>query len=120
VLNFITKLPTSKENDSILMITNHDCSKAALFFACKETITAEKVTELYAKHIFPHYGIPQKVILNRDPQFTRRFTTMLCEKLGIKQNLSTAYHPQMDGQSEQTNQWLEQYLKIFRNYSQSD
>jgi hypothetical protein len=119
-LDFITKLPTSEENDTILTITDHDCSKAALFFACKETITAEEVAELYAKHMFPHYGIPRKVISDRDPRFTEWFTTTLCSKLGIKQNLSTAYHPQMDGQSERTNQWLEQYLRIFRNYSQSD
>jgi transposase InsO family protein len=78
------------------------------------------VTELYAKHVFPHYGIPRKVISDQDPWFTRWFTTTLCEKLGIKQNLSIAYHPQMDGQSERTNQWLEQYLRIFGNYLQSD
>jgi hypothetical protein len=61
-LDFITKLPTSEEYDTILMITDHDCSKAALFFAYKETITAEEVTELYTKYVFPHYGVPQKVI----------------------------------------------------------
>jgi hypothetical protein len=117
-LDFITKLPTSEENDTILTITDHDCSKAALFFPCKETITAEEVAELYSKHVFPHYGIPRKIISDRDPRFTGRFTTTLCAKLGIKQN--TAYHPQTDGQSERTNQWLEQYLRIFGNYSQSD
>jgi hypothetical protein len=110
----------SKENDTILTITNHDCSKAMLFFTCKETITAEQVAELYTKHIFPHYGIPRKVISDRDPRFTGRFTMTLCANLGIKQNLSTAYHPQTDGQSERTNQWLEQYLRIFRDYSQND
>jgi hypothetical protein len=57
-LDFITKLPTSQENDTILTITDYDCSKALLFFACKETITAEEVAELYAKNVFPHYGIP--------------------------------------------------------------
>jgi hypothetical protein len=119
-LDFITKLPTSEENDTILTITDHDCSKAALFFPCKETITAEQVAELYAKNVFPHYGIPRKVISDRDPRFTGRFTTTLCANLGIKQNLSTAYHLQTDGQSERTNQWLEQYLRIFGNYSQSD
>jgi hypothetical protein len=61
-LDFITKLLTSEENDTILTITDHDCSKATLFFACKETITAEEVAELYAKHVFPHYRIPRKVI----------------------------------------------------------
>jgi hypothetical protein len=119
-LDFITKLPTSKGNNTILMITDHNCSKAALFFPCKETITAEEVAELYGKLVFPHYGIPHKVISDRDPRFTRRFTTTLCAKLGIKQNLSTAYHPQTNGQSERTNQWLEQYLRIFGNYSQND
>jgi hypothetical protein len=99
-LDFITKLPTSEENNTILTITNHDCSKATLFFTCKETITVEEVAELYARHVFLHYGIPRKVISDRDPQFTRQFTTTLCLKLGIKQNLSSAYHPQTDGQSE--------------------
>jgi hypothetical protein len=69
-LDFITKLPTSKGNDTILMITNHDCSKAALFFPCKETITTEEVAELYGKLVFPHYGVPRKVISDRDPRFT--------------------------------------------------
>jgi hypothetical protein len=99
-LDFITKLPTSEGNDTILTITDHDCSKAALFFTCKETITAEEVTELYAKYIFPHYRVPRKVISDRDPQFTGQFMTTLCEKLGIKQNLSTTYHPQTDRHSE--------------------
>jgi hypothetical protein len=56
------KLPTSKENNTILTITNHDYLKAALFFACKEMIIAEEVAELYVKHVFPYYGIPCKVI----------------------------------------------------------
>jgi hypothetical protein len=60
----------SKENDTILTITDHDCSKAALFFPCKETITAKEVAELYTRHVFPHYGIPHKVISDRDPRFT--------------------------------------------------
>jgi hypothetical protein len=119
-LDFITKLPTSEENDTILTITDHNCSKVALFFPCKETISTEEVTGLYAKHVFPHYRIPRKVISDWDPQFTGQFTTSLCAKLGIKQNLSIAYHPQTDGQSERTNQWLEQYLRIFGNYSQND
>jgi hypothetical protein len=96
-MDFITKLPTGEENDTILTITDHNCSKAMLFFLCKETITAEQVAELYTKHVFPHYGIPRKVVSDRDPQFTRRFTTTLCANLGIKQNLSMAYHPQTDG-----------------------
>lgn len=109
-MDFITKLPESEGNNTILTITDHDCSKAALLFPCKETITAEGVAELYARHVFPHYRIPSKIISDRDPRFTGKFWTTLCQTLGIQRNLSTAFHPQTDGQSERTNQWTEQYL----------
>jgi hypothetical protein len=119
-LDFITKLPTSNEYNTILTITDHDCSKAALFFPCKELITVEEVAKVYATHVFPHYGIPRKVISDRDPRFTSEFIRTLFKRLGIKQNLSSAYHPQTDSQSERTNQWLEQYLQIYGDFNQSD
>ena len=119
-MDFITKLPTSDGNDTILTIMDHDCSKAAIFLACKETITAEEVAKLYARNVFPHYGIPGKIISDHDPRFTGDFFKNLCASLGINQNLSTVYHPQTDGQSERTNRWLEQYLRIFGNTSQDN
>ena len=81
---------------------------------------AEGVAELYARNIFPHYKIPSKVISDRDPRFSGKFWTTLCQTLGIQQNLSTAFHLQTDGQSEQTNQWTEQYLQIFGNIIQTN
>ena len=63
-LDFITKLPPSEDYDSILTITDHDCSKGSIFIPCKESIDAIGVAELYAKHVFPHYSLPQKVISN--------------------------------------------------------
>jgi hypothetical protein len=68
-LDFVTKLPISKGFDSILTITDHDCSKASILILCNESITAEGTAELYAKHMVLHYGIPTKVILDRDPCF---------------------------------------------------
>ena len=59
-------------------------------------------------------------ILDRDPRFTSRFSKELCAQLQIEQNISTAYHPQTDGQSERSNQWLEQYLRIYGNFQQDD
>jgi len=99
-LDFITKLPPSEGYDSILTITDHDCSKGSIFIPCKETIDAIGVAKLYGKHVFPHYGLPQKVISDRDPRFTATAMRELCGNLKIKQNISTAYHPQTDGQSE--------------------
>src|SRR6202789_3592308 len=111
-LDLIVALPSSEGYDSILMITDHDVSKAALFFPCNQTIGALGVASIYAKHVFPHFGVPRKVISDRDTRFTSQFTKELCRLLDISQNISTAYHPQTDGQSERTNQWLEQYLRV--------
>src|ERR1700744_153598 len=119
-LDFITKLPESEGFDTILTITDQGLSKASFFIPCNETIDAVGVVKLYAKTILPHYGLPKKVISDRDPRFTATFTKELCKTLGIQQNISTAYHPQTDGQSERTNQWLEQYLRMFINHQQSN
>jgi Integrase zinc binding domain len=65
-LDFITKLPVSEGYDTILTITDHDCSKASLFIPCKETIDSEGVAQLFAQHVVPHYGTPRKIISDRD------------------------------------------------------
>jgi len=111
-LDFITKLPESHRHDTILTITNHNCSKASIFIPCKEAIDSEGVAKLYTQQVVPHYRLPKKVILDRDTWFMSNFTHELCRLLGVKQNISTAYHSQTDGQSKQTNQSLEQYLHM--------
>ena len=119
-MDFITKLPKSGKYDTILTITDHDCSKAALFILCKETITAEGVVALYMQHVYKQYGVPKKIISDRDMRFTSKFAKGLCESLQIHQNISMAYHPRTDGQSECTNQWLEQYLGFWCDERQDD
>ena len=119
-LDFITKLPLSNNHDTILSITNQGCSKATIFLPCKEQIDAQGVARLYARHVFPHFGIPKKVILDRDTRLIAAFTKELCRILDIKQNVSSAYHPQTDGQSERSNQWVEQFLRIYTNNAQDD
>src|SRR5712672_160342 len=119
-LDFIVKLPVSDGKDTILTITDHDCSKAALFIPCNETIDAAGVAVLYTTQVFPHYGLPKKVISDRDTWFASNFSRELCDILKIRQNISTAYHPQTDGQSERTNQSLEQYLRLYCRTHQKD
>jgi len=65
-------------------------------------------------------GIPQKIISDQGPQFVLGFMKELCSRLRIERNPSTAYHPQTDGQTEQGNQELEQYLQLYCNYRQND
>jgi len=104
IMDFIMKLPKSEGHDMILTITDQACLKAMLFLPCKEQINVEGVATLYAQKVFPHFSIPRKVISDRDTHFMARFTKELCWILQIQQNISSAYHPQTDGQSEQTNQ----------------
>ena len=112
-MDFIVKLPTSEGYDAILTVTDHDCTKASIFIPCTESTDAPTLAKLYVTHIFPHYGIPKKIISDRGPQLISKFTKELCILLQIKQNISTAYHPQTDGQSERTNQSLKQYLRLY-------
>jgi hypothetical protein len=119
-MDFIVKLPLSNGFDSILMITDHDCTKAAIFIPCNETIMAEGVAELYLQHVFKQFRLPQKVISDCNPQLAGKFARALCTVLEITQNMSTAFHPRTDGQSERTNQGLEQYLQFYVDAKQSN
>jgi hypothetical protein len=111
-MDLITGLPRSGKHDAILTIVDHGCSRGAIFLPCSTTITGEGVAQLYFRHIFPWFGLPTKIISDRDPRFTSHFGRALTRRLGISQNLSTAFHPQTDGLSERKNQWVEQYLRL--------
>jgi hypothetical protein len=119
-MDFITKLPKSGKYNTVLMITDHDCSKAAIFIPCQETITAEGVATLYLHHVYPRFGIPNKVISDRDTQFTSKFAKGLNMALGIQSNMSMAYHPQTDSQSERTNQSLEVFIRCYCDEEQDN
>jgi len=106
-MDLIVKLPSSQGYDSVLTITDHDCTKAVILIPCKEEMNLEQLAELYKDK-------------DRDVQLTSHFTKELCKQLGIQQNISTAYHPQTDGQSEKTNQHVETALRIFSNYQQNN
>jgi RNase H-like domain found in reverse transcriptase/Integrase zinc binding domain/Chromo (CHRromatin Organisation MOdifier) domain len=118
--DLIMDLPTSQGYDTVLTIADQGCTKAVIFIPCSKEIDAEGVATLYAQKVFPHYGVPQKIISNCDPCFTAKFAWAICTWLNITQNISTAYHPQMDGQSKQANAWVEQYICIYGNAEQED
>ena len=83
-IDFIIKLPLSHGFDTILTITNHNVSKASIFLPCREMIDSVGMAELYTSQVFPHYGIPLKIISNRDPWFDSAFTCELCKLLRCK------------------------------------
>jgi hypothetical protein len=119
-LDFIVKLPVSQGFDSILTITDQGCTKVAIFIPCNEDITAEETAALYIKHVFAHFGLPTKVISDRDPRFMSKFIQAACKVTGVKHAPSTAYHPRTDGQSERSNQWLETAIRFITDQKQKN
>jgi hypothetical protein len=120
MLDFIVKLPVSQGFDSILTVTDQGCTKAAIFIPCNEDIMAEETAALYIKHVFAHFGLPTKVISDRDPQFMSKFMQAACKVTGVKHAPSTAYHPQTNGQSEHSNQWLKMAIRFITDKKQKN
>ena len=70
--------------------------------------------------VFSEHGLPESIVSDRGSKCTSSFWRNVCEQLGVNQRLSTAYHPQTDGQTERINQILEQYLRTFVNFRQDN
>jgi len=119
-MDLITDLPPSNKYDSILTIIDQGCSKAAKFIPCNKTIDGQGVASLYLQHLFPWFGIPKRIISDCDPRFTSHFAKAICNATNIQQNISTAFHPHTDGQTEHMNLWIENYLKEFVNGRQDN
>ncbi|TPX31507.1 hypothetical protein SeLEV6574_g08532, partial [Synchytrium endobioticum] len=124
-MDFIVKLPQSViqgvqlPNDSILVVVDRR-SKMAHFIPTQETVTAEGTAKLVFNYVICKHGVPETVVSDRGPQFRSRFWKTILELIGSKPSLSTAYHPQTDGQTERTNQCLETYLRLYSNYDQDN
>lgn len=118
-MDFIVELPKSNGMTTIMTIVDR-YSKMARFVALPKIPTAEETAKLVIKEVVRHFGTPTQVISDRGAQFTSKFWKQFLRKLGCQVSLSTAFHPQTDGQSERMNQTVEQYLRCFCNYRQDD
>ena len=118
-VDFITKLPVSKGHDSILVVCDR-FSKRSHFVATTEKTTVEGLARLFRDNVWKLHGLPESVISDRGPQFAAGMTRELNKMLGIETKLSMAYYPETDGQTERTNQELEQYLRIYVNHRQNN
>ncbi|GJZ23775.1 putative reverse transcriptase domain-containing protein [Tanacetum coccineum] len=110
-MDFVTKLPkTSQGYDTIWVIVDR-LTKSAIFTPMRETDPLDKLARLYLKEVVTRHGIPVSIICDRDPRFASNFWRSLQSALGTNLDMSTAYHPQTDGQSERTIQTLEDMLR---------
>jgi len=118
-MDFVVQLPSSQGYDAIYVCMDR-FTKMAYFMATNSSITAEGTADLYLKNVFNNHGLPEDIVSDRGSQFVSMFTRRLLELVEVKGNRSTAYHPQSDGQTERTNQTMEQYLRVYCDYHQDD
>jgi hypothetical protein len=84
--------------------------KMTHFLPCTKDISSEGTTDVLMREVFRHHGLHDNMISDRGPQFVSKFWQHLSSLFKVSFNLSSSYHPQTDGQTEHTNQTLEQYL----------
>jgi hypothetical protein len=110
-VDLITGLPlTTSGHDSILTVVDR-CTKMVHLAKTDVNLTAEGFAQLMQDHVFSKHGLPLDIIHDRDPRFTGHFFTEVCKHLGIHQSMTSAWHPQSDGQTERMNRTIEQVLR---------
>ncbi|GKB02182.1 putative reverse transcriptase domain-containing protein [Tanacetum coccineum] len=113
-MDFVTKLPrTSSRHDTIWVIVDR-LTKSTHFLPMREDYKMERLARLYLNEIVARHGSPISIISDRDSRFTSRFWQSMQEALGTHLDMSTAYHPQTDSQSERTIQTLEDMIRAVR------
>ncbi|GJU71051.1 reverse transcriptase domain-containing protein [Tanacetum coccineum] len=110
-MDFITKLPRSKSGHDTIWVIVDRLTKSAHFLAIREDYCSEKLAKIYVDEIVARHGVPVSIILDKDGRFTSRCWQTMQKALGTRLDMSMAYHPQTDGQSECTIQTLEDMLR---------
>ncbi len=123
-MDFVTGLPVSmnwngETYDSILVIVDR-LMKMVHYRLVKVTINALALGEVIIEAVVRHHGLPNSIMSDRGSVFTSKFWSSLCYFLGIKRKLSTAFHPQTNGQTKRQNSTMKAYLRAFVNFEQND
>lgn len=122
-MDFIVGLPPAKHRrvvcDAILVVVCR-YSKMVRFIPCTGDVAATELATILCEEVFARYGTPKSIVTDRGPVFTSNYWGTLCSHLAVRRLLSTAFHPQTDGQTERTNQTLECYLRCYANWEQDN
>ncbi|GJR13302.1 putative reverse transcriptase domain-containing protein [Tanacetum coccineum] len=110
-MDFVTKLPNSSQGYDTIWVIVDRLTKSAIFVPMRETDPMDKLARMYLKEVVTRHGILVSIIYDCDPRFASKFWRSLQNALGTNLDMSTAYHPQTDGQSERTVQTLEESLR---------
>ena len=112
-MDFVTGLPRTQSGCDTIWVIVDRLTKSAHFLPTKIDYPLEKLAQLYIQEIVRLHGTPASIVSDRDPRFTSRFWGAFQKAFGTRLSLSTAYHPQTDGQSERTIQTLEDMLRSY-------
>jgi len=117
----LTFLPRSRRRHDCAVVFVDRLTKMVKIAACVSTITAPQVAQLFVDHVLRNgYGVPTSLVSDRDPRFTGHFWAAMSKLLGTKLRMSTAYHPETDGQTENANKTIKQVLRSCVNDHQDD
>jgi predicted aspartyl protease len=117
-IDFVTELNPSKGRTNILVVTDR-LGKGVKFKGLKDT-KAETVAKWFVREYYPQHFLPRAIVSDRGSQFVGLLWSRMCQLLGIKRRLSTAYHPETDGSTERMNSTMETYIRTFCDYAQDD
>ena len=112
-MDLITQLPPSAEGYTAIAVFVDRLSKMARLVPCHDTTTAEQFADLFVNTVFRSHGMPRELISDRDTRFTSEFWAALTQRLGVTRAMSSAFHPQTDGQTERVNRIIEDMLRHF-------
>ncbi|KAI0994621.1 hypothetical protein K3495_g13560 [Podosphaera aphanis] len=118
-MDFVTGLPLSEGYDAIMVVVDR-LTKMRHLIPCHTTVNSKDVAILYLNNVWKIHGLPTHVTSDRRTQFTANFWKNLCKHLGIQARMSTAFHPETNGQTERFNAVMEQYLRSYISYQQDD
>ena len=110
-MDFLTHLPRTSRGHDVVWVIVDRLTKSEHFLVVQMTFTLEEFDRLYIREIVRLHGVPVSIVSDRDPKFTTHFWKSFQGAMGTKLMMSTAFHPQMDGQSERTIQLLEDMLR---------
>lgn len=114
-MDLITSLPASARGQDAIAVFVDRLSKRVHLAPVDTSITAPQLARVFVDTVVKHHGVPEIIVSDRDPRFVSDFWGSLFRLLGTQLNISTAFHPQTDGQTERTNRQLEQVLRHYVN-----
>jgi len=119
-MDFVTELPVSEGCDQLCVVIDHFTKMAHFLPLPQNGKTAADLAVIFAREVWKFHSIPTDIVLDRDSRFTWEAWQELLKILRIRPRMSTAFHPQTDGQTERLNQTIEAYLRAFISHEQND